>query len=482
MNSVPLTNYISMGSLQHGGSLLCEAIAEGPIGREPLVDSHKVVRRALMALQIGVSLGANGSYFPIILRAGTAYAVGNGLSFFALDVWAVKGTLNDALGPRGAREIELLSRNSMSGCYRGLLVTSALGLSLLAVTPNALPVLDYDGKFGVLGMIAIYLGGSILPLRSTQLSLTNGIQGLTCVLGDVGKKIAAVRREVNSLVDEYKGVFEQLGMDEKLFLIRSHDAIRQLDEDGRVGPYLSMILGGAVKREPTVAPSLCQRSISFGAHLPGLFLASSLETALAMYTYSKTREKITDDEVGAALFTAVTIGSVIYLNGKSIVSTTHRFACAFFNGLRCKRVRGISDQLRPKISACLKFIGLSLNLGTIGSTLVVFGDFFKDNQSEKIFFEVTMSAAFFFLTATATLDLVEEVVQEIVLSNGEASERDIILLGQELDRLKRLFEKSSLLDFSTFILQCPDAIKTSLLSKVNLSVDTLNEYIAERGS
>ncbi len=474
MSLVPLTTYVSMSGLQNGDSVLCEASAEC-VDRDPLVDLYGGRRRLIKGAQIGVSLLANGSYFPIILRAGAAYAVGNGVSFFALDYWAVTGTLEEALGARGEREIVLMQRNSKGNCYKISLITGALGLALLAVAPIALPTLDYDGAYGVPGMISVFLGGSILPLRSIQLSLNKSIQGMTCVLGDVGKKVEAIRGELCEVVDAYRGVFEQLGMSEKLQMIAAHRGIRELDERDKVGRYLTVVLGGV--KEVAEEKSKCDKFVTVLGNLPGVFLASSLETVLAVYTYSKAQEYITDSELGAGVFTAVTIGAGVYLNGKSIVNTTHRFACAFFNGLRCKREKGISEQLRPKLTACLKLLGLTLNLGTVGSTLVIYGDFFKDNEKAKDFSEVTLSMAYFVLTATATLDLVADVVKEIVMRKGEEVEKEVLLLCQDLSRFKRLLEKSSLLDFSVFILQCPEGIKNRILKKVALAESTLREYI-----
>ena len=479
MSLTPLNHSISMIN-QYDNPLL-DAIEEGIVDREVPVDPHKCGRRALKVVQISISLAANGSYFPIIFHAGPFFAVGNFVSFFALDYWAVNATLDDALGPRGEREIVLIGRNSKGRVYEVSLTVGAVVLSLLAIAPLALPVLDYDGEYGVPGLVAVFLGGSILPLRSIQLSLNKTIQGMKCVLGETGKKIEAVRSEMVSLVDEYRDLFEQLGMEDKLLFIGQHHAIRGMDGRDSVGKYLSTVLVGA-NRAPAVEKSRCWQVVDQAgdviANLPGALLAASLETALAMYTFDKVQGYITSNEVEAGICTAVAIGSGIYLNGKSIVSTTHRFASAIFNGLRCKRVKGLSEQLRPKLSACLKLIGLTFNLGTIGSSLVIYGDFFKDDQFKKHYFEVTLSIAFFVLSATATLDLVDNAVKSIVLRGGDPNEAQVIQLYQELGLLKNLLEKSSLLDFATFVLKCPKEIKDNLVKKVGLSFDELHAYIS----
>ena len=478
----PLSYSIPLNGSYSGEDLLKEAIYEGPIQRMDFEDPHRVARNRLKATQLTISLLANGSYFPIILHAGVPLAIGNFISFYALDIWAVNDTLGDALGPKREREIELIARNSQGKLYKLSLTAGCVALSLLAVTPLALPVLDYDGDIRIPGMVTVFLGGSILPLRSIQLSVNRSIQMQKCILGETGKKIEAIRSEIVSLIENYQSAFEQLDMADKLEVVKKHQAILNNEEQDQVVKYLSEVLAD-VEKETVAAPVLSRREKFIALakdtmqHVPGAFLAASLETALTLYTFDKAKHYITDDDFGAGIFTAITIGSGLYLNGKSIVMTTHRAACAIFKGLHGQVDKGLSDQLRLRLSVCLKALGLLINLGTIGSSLVIFGDFFKDNETKKNFFVITTAAAYFLLTATATLDIVDQIVSQIISQKGTPEEQQIVQLHQGLTKLKQLFEKSSLLDFSIFILNAPENIKTALLKKVNLSLGELEEHI-----
>jgi hypothetical protein len=480
MSLVPLRSSNSVSGLHESGALLWDAILEGPVDRVCVEDVNKSSRRVLKSLQMTASLSAGVSYFPIILHSGLFYAVGNFLSFSALDFWAIQGTLDDALGARGGREVDLIKHSSKGRGYEISVAASSIALAVFSVTPIALPTLDYDGSMGVPAMIGVYAGGSIVPLRSIQLSLNERIQEMDCMVGPIGKKVLAIRKQVISLVDQYESVFVQLKMDDKLRLIREFDRIRDFDELERGTSYLEKILVGAeIQTEPDEG-SRCQRFTHVArdclVNFPGALLAASLETALTLYMFDKSHEYITDNDLGAGVCTAITVGAGLYLNGKSIVGTTSSFVRGFFGVITGQRTKGISEQLRSKLTIGLKLIGLTINIGTFGSSIVIFGDFFKNKGWEEAYFETTVCAAYFLLTATATLDLVDDAVKSIILEKGTTEEKQVVAFCQELAHLKRLFKKSSLFHFANFLSDsCP--FQEQLLARVNLAHAQLSEYI-----
>lgn len=480
------TRLIQINSSYYGDNkndctnLLLDSILEGPIEQRALIDPYHNARRVSKSAALTAAICANSSFIPITLKAGIPYAIGNSVSFLSLDYWAINGTFDEVFGPRGESEAILMTRGAKGKCYRISLAIGAVAIAILSQVPIALPALDYDGELKVPAFIALLLGGSILPLRSLQLSINKSIQMQKWILGETGKKIEEIRSEITSAIQEYQTEFEQIGMNDKLQIVSQMNSIRNRDDMQKIEPYLSTILDQLTHPKPKEPSSrytsACNLLGRVTSKLIGSFLAASLETGLTLYTFDKTKKYMTDDDIGAGIFTAAVISSGIYLYGKSVINTTEQMAKSVFATLTRQRSKRISEQFRPSLTLSLKLLGLALNLGTIGPNLVIWGDFFKDKKEEQLFFKTTLCCAYFILVSTATLAHVDNTVKQVIASKGNDNEKQIIQLHRDLQKLQKLVENSPILDFSIFLRKCPQEIRTALLRKVGLSLDSLHEY------
>ncbi|MBS0626377.1 MAG: hypothetical protein JSS32_10035 [Verrucomicrobia bacterium] len=480
MNPLLSTSHPNYSSINEQDNLLLKAIQEGPIEHTASVDKYRSIRQCSKSATFVAAMCANASFIPITLNAGIPFAIGNSASFLALDFWALNATFDDAFGPRTEHEALLVDRMSKGKCYTVSLAVGSVLMAVLSQFPNALPSLDYNGNYAVPGMVFLLAGGAVLPLRSLQLTINKAIQMQKCVLGEDGKKIESIRSEMVSLVQGYQNDFEYSGQDHQLQVIQSLNEIRNSDLN-KVETYLNAVFDKLLQSpqaaaSPSKFKSACTSLGQTIGKVTGLFLAASLETGLSLYTFDKTQTHMIGNPVGAGLFTAAVIGSGVYLYGKAILDTTQRVTSSIFSTFTGQRVKGLAEQLRPTLTLSLRMVGLLLNLGTFGPNLVIWGDFFKDNATEKTFFEATLCSAYFVLVSTATLDLVDSAVKQIVLSKGTDNEKEIIHLHQELQKLQKLLTNTSTLDFSLFLLKAPPEVKTALLNKVDLSLETLEAY------
>ena len=94
--------------------LLSRVIFERCIANSVLLDPHSCARKIAFGTSVMTSLSAGASFIPVSLPlpAGALFAAANFVGFFKLDMWAIRGTIHDILGPKGEKEIVLLNRSS----------------------------------------------------------------------------------------------------------------------------------------------------------------------------------------------------------------------------------------------------------------------------------------------------------------------------------------------------------------------------------
>lgn len=456
-------------------NLLLGALLEGPLSREEPRDPHKFARRTLKGSCIVISAGAKIPYIPIALTlpGGPFVAFANSAAFFNLEYWAINGTIDDLLGPKGASEVVLLERQGKGKCYLVAIVSTSLVIALLSQIPIALPALDYDAKYKALGFGILLGAGALLPVRSIQLSIDKGIKMQRCFPGDVGKQIEEIRSDVLMLIEEHRELFRQMGYPEKLEHLTRMSLLRQDAGIEKLDSYVQGIFEKPLCRTTQKETSLSDRASS----VIGLWLTSSFQVAITMYTWTKTKEHLIDNDLLAGIFSAAVVISGVYLTGRSIIQTTQTMTRSLVGCFTRRKERTIAEQVRPKLCLSLKLIGLILNLAALGPTIVIWGDFFNENQSTRAYFQVTMCAALFLLLSTATLDSVDMAVEEIVLSGKNLTNKEIVQYHREIQQVARVLDESSLLDFSLFVMKCPETLKTELLRRANLSLQTLEGYI-----
>lgn len=465
---------------QNPENVLVKAIFERCIDHSPLIDNHKGSRRVALALSVISSLAANASYIPISLAmpAGPVFAAGNFLGFFKLDIWAIRGTINDILSPKGSHEIILHQRSSNNKCYTVAVIIAALAIALLSQVPVALPALDYNGALGVPSVIMLFLGGVLIPIRSLQLSINKKIRSMNCCAGEEKEQWEQLRLEMISLIDQHQGLFRQMDSPDKIAHILSLAPNSQGSEVEKVNSYISALFNPSLDAPVEESSSLLGRI----SGVSGVLLTISFEAALAYYTFCKVKENVLDNDALAGVLAGSVVASSVYLAGQSIVSTAQRMAAACLNLVTCKREKTLAEQLRPKLDLSLKLLGLAIDLTALGATIVIWGDFLKDNPSEKIYFEITMCLAYFLFLYTATLDMAGEVTEEIVQHRGTEDERQIIEFNADLQRLKKLIETSSLVDFGSFVTKLPLELRSKLLSKVDLRIENVERFVGKPSS
>jgi hypothetical protein len=450
---------------------LARAIYERCIEDADTIDRYPCGRRTALGASIIASLGANASYIPISLKlpVGPLFAIANFVGFFKLDIWAIRGTINDELGPKGEHEIVLLQRGARGKCYTIAVLASSLVVALLSQIPVALPALDYNGSLAIPSVVFLFVGGALIPIRSLQLSVNKAARLRNSGLGDVSRKVEELRLVMSSLIDQHREIFRKMGYERQLEFIES---LRQFEgaELEQTHAFALSILNPPLEDEEVPSRPISDY-VAMGA---GVVIALSLEAGLAYYTFEKSKLNIIDNSFVAVGFAASVVASSFYLAGRSIISMAQRMVGSLLNLLTCRIEKAIAHQLRPKMTIALKLLGMAIDLGALGATIVIWGDFLKDNLPAKLYFEITLCMAYFLFLSTATLDMIDEVIEESILNSDNKNERAIVQLNNRLKQFQSLIENSSLLDFGLFVAKLPAELKQKLLQRVNLSIEKLD--------
>jgi len=159
------------------------------------------------------------------------------------------------------------------------------------------------------------------------------------------------------------------------------------------------------------------------------------------------------------------------------VGTVQRIASSSLNCITRQSKKSLAEQLRPKLTLSLKLLGLVVDLGALGATVVIWDDFTGKNLPAKIYFETTLCLAYFLFLSSASLDAVDGAIEELVQRKGTPDEQQIMLLNNQLKKLEQLIQSSSLLDFGQSLGQLSDTTRENLLLRANTTVDKIEDHL-----
>lgn len=366
----------------------------------------------------------------------------------------------------------IIERSGKGRCYNVAVISTALALSIFSQIPVALPALDYDLGYKELGFTVLLISGSLIPIRSIQLSLDKIFEKR--LLNDTQKQIESIRENAVSCIGNYRETFRGAPFDQKLALISNLNLTRSMED---LEPYLAQIF------EETDVPQVAQNPLlGRVSTVIGWWITASFEAALTTYTFEKSKENIFDDNVLAGTFAVVTGLSWGYLTGQAVVGTTKRIAQTCVNFFKGQSNPSIAEQIFPNLTAGLKLLGAAISIAAMGPTFVIWGDYYKDNLEKKVYFLTTMSTALVFLLSTASFDMIDGIVQNRIEKNGTLDEQSIVKLDKELRKFQQLLSQSSLFDFASFLETCPADIKNKLLARAEVTAEGLREYLDQERS
>lgn len=466
------------------GDYLAQSIS-ALVNQEPLVDRHKYLRPSLKVTSAAIAILSKLPFIPVAMQygffLGPLIAVSNTTTFSVLRYWAAKNMIDDILPPRTQAEIDLLRQNqhgTRSTIVKVVVIPVALLLAVASQTDTVLPAIIYNsGILKIAAAIVSLLGGVPLPLRSFQLALnhlsSNFQRSAEC-------QVTAIKARMTRLLLENQQLLVTLPYQEKLEFVnsleRTSDNSSSLinSQEGYV-----FLLTQDRHLPPHSTQDVIERIFRYAGMGAGLVLAGVFEAVTTEYAYVETRKQLVDNPYIAATVATVAAGSTLYLFARSIVNTTTRIFATVGKTVALKETRNLGWQLKPKLSFTLTAIGLITGAFSAGIDLIIFGDFYKDNNLlEREFLRDTTTLAIFLLLFTATLDTIEDIVEHFI-ARGSTEERQILKLYLDFQKLIDLIQKSPSVELIGYLQNMSD---DTLLNRLDICKTQLSELASQLGA
>lgn len=457
-----------------------------------LVDNNPKTRKSMKGISAIFSGLAKLPYTPIALQLphGYIYAVGNAVSIFALEYWAISDSINETLGPKTRGELVVLQRSGRGRCYHATLLTASTVLAVLSQISGALPSFDYlPNDLKIPGFVVILVAGSLLPIRSLHLTMDKIIQmSRKSRLEDTGQKLEKIREEMHALITKNQAIFKEMDIGDKVAFLTELNAakiatpeVRRLDstEADHKERVPAAYLLKMINTPPQAVEGGWRETIKKkGGAALGFALNIIFQVAIGKYTYDKTHEHLTDSKALAGVLTAGVLGSGLFIYTSAITGGAQAVWNKMLNLCSIgESDTSISAKLRPATCLAMKSLGLIFNVTALGPTWKVWGDFFEsDGRETQQFFQVTTAGATFLLLSVATMALVDRIIASWIKHHGDPTEKNILQLYNDYTALQTILSETTHLDFIFFIHKMPMQVKETLLKKMSITVTDFDEY------
>ncbi len=85
-----------------------------------------------------------------------------------------------------------------------------------------------------------------------------------------------------------------------------------------------------------------------------------------------------------------------------------------------------------------------------------------------------------FLTSSAILDIVNEIIEYNILLRGSEEEKQILKLHQDMKQLPLVIQNSPMIEFARMVNAFPQEYLSSLLEDIELTQNDLDSYLRNK--
>ena len=442
----------------------------------PLIDDHLVARRVLNSFVALIALSVKVPFIPIAMKLGPILgpfsAAGNIGSFFLFEFWAGSGVVQDFFRPQTKSEKALLqqSRGKNNLCKEIVIISVASLIGMSAQLPGTFAGVKYNKEaYKIPAAIILLLAGTIIPIRSLQLSIEEVRKKMQ---HSIESDMIKIKNTMVALIGNAHQSFIHQSFQEKMTFIEN---IRQFRDLKDVDSFLLSFIREGPKKPQTTSQRRVQALFQYTGIVTGVAFAALFEWALVQYAFCLSKEELYDNDATATVFATLTAGSTVYLYALSIIHTAKRVFTVLGNCLSRNRQKNLAFQLRPKLSFALTSLGLLTNLLGLGPVYVVWGDFYNKNTLQHTLGEVVMCGAAFLLLFTSTLDIIDQIVTSSI-KKGSKEELEILQIHKEFLQLANILQKAPGPFIKHLMENTPPTIQHEILERLNLTKENLKKW------
>lgn len=415
----------------------------------PAIDNHKTQRIILTSGMLTSAIAAKASFWAVSQQLGKTLgpiaATANSLAFFVIEIWAIKGVITDAYGPKSEAELAMQPQEQNT-CKKYLLASSAFCTAAVAQIPSALAAVKYNNpQFKAASAVLLITTNTLIPMRSIQLSFKAIGQRSS---KEFAQKINQLKHEVVSLLLANR---EILTSDEAHHFIQELKAIKSQNPYEKKHKYAELLF----KERSDNKTSRGEEIVRKVGECVGLGLTGVFEGSLGFYTYSVSKEELVDNDFVGGSLAAVAVTSSSYLIGTSLQKTMGRIFVSFHRLFSPNRPKSLVEKMRPKLTFVTQAIGFLIDFAALGATVVIWSSFYNKNKAEQYSLTSLMSLSLFTLLFTAMLDTIDEIIEAEILWKGKEEEKEMILIDRKLRKLAATIQNSPLKNVTTFLENIP---------------------------
>lgn len=438
--------------------------------RESPEDPHKKWRIFGKGLGAIAALISQGPFIEISLKIpgieGKLGATCNALGFSIMQYCTTAALIDLVLSPMTSTERALVEKTKLN-CKKISIITLNLGLALSSQYPNAVPAYVYNPEpYKKTAFLVVLVFGSLPALYSGHLS----IDWFRQYWGNTfEREMSKIKHKISGLLLENRDVFLSKKQTEKEMLIGEVSRLRTSGYNV-VNQYMEKML--FLRTQPlSRCKTVTKKLFDVAGTVSGLYFLIVFEAVTGMYTYGS----LSDHPPTAAVFSALTVGSTLFLYGKSIVDTTRRAFNFVGNCLTCSEPRNLGFQYRAKISFTLTLLAILVDYFACLPTWIIYDDFFgKKTEAERNFYVYTSCVSFFLLIFTFALDLVDEMIS-LSMEQSPDNQREIFLLAQEFQKLASIIQASRSQAFFEFLVVLRPDARAQILERIGVTQKKFTE-------
>lgn len=437
---------------------------------DKLCSANTALKVSLIALVIlrNICFISLNSEMPYAKYTEGVWASGNILSLSALDYWAGSRFIDDVLPKEEGLEKAFPQENTR---LKSAALIASFIPAFLGQIPPVYVAMEYSSPpFKIPIGILVLLGGALIPLRSLQLSIQKRLI-----------QHSPSQKQFLALLQENRQNFINLTPAEKTVFINALQNTRELS-----AYFEHMLQKGTLSEKPSLKSA--EYASTECAKIIGCILAGAYQFTTGNYTFVKTKETVLEDDIFAGVMAAVVVASTLYLSGTAIIDSS----VSLFHSLTGidKNARESQESLIKKLKGKhldrLNLVGHFSNALALGVSYVIWKDFYE-NETEKVFFEVTMCLAVFLLLYAATPAVIEDAVKQTL----SKEEKEILAIDGRYETLINAIEKISSHSFEDVHNLLPEPLKQALktttpadpeISLHNLPRDIINNPLYDEES
>lgn len=447
--------------------LLSRAIV-AVLNNTPVEDRTYWQRRILQTLAAAVSAATKVYFIPVSLTlpAGESFATGGVISWWCFEFYGANSTIEDIAGPKGHHELALLRKTSRNRCRTITIVTGAFAIALVSQIVYAFAAYKYNNSDQrIPAAIVTMISGSLYPTRSLQLTF-EALSEKWSEHTDFEQKLISIRNNFADMIQTNRAIFVTL--ENKLDIVQIFNELEASNDKKAVANRFVREMISLRRRERVQVLTNGHRRTNAVSKVVGSLLAATMQSAFAYYTWTNTKEYVSDDDGVAFINSALVVGSSVYLTTKDLLATTNYLARSFFNLVSNRRELSIAEQLHPRLCFALKALGLVSDAFAQGSAWVIWGDYFGG----------PVCAGTFILLYAGTLYIIDRTVEEYIRRKGDPNGKAIMAVYDKLGSLPSITRTNSLIDYCYHLLDLEDDVRLELTNQAEVTRAKLESYIS----